>query len=264
MKVLLILADGMRPDSLVNIPEAQKMMQEGTYTMKAQTAIPSVTLPCHMSLFHSVDPGRHGTTTNTYMPQVRPIEGLCEVLYKHKKTNAFFYDWHELRDLVRPGKLSYECFRSPRNCGYAVTAEQSTDAAIEYIAENHPDFTFLYFGYPDGAGHKYSWMSPEYMESIQWVWQQIERIQNTLSEEYIVIVTADHGGNDRSHGPYLPENMTIPVLFKGKGIAAGKEFDCDVNIKDLAPTIARLLEVEADPEWEGKNLIDTCSFYAYN
>lgn len=264
MKVLLILADGMRPDSLTDIPQAQKMMQEGTYTMQAQTVMPSVTLPCHMSLFHSVDPGRHGTTTNTYMPQVRPIEGLCEVLAKHKKVNAFFYDWHELRDLVRPGNLHYECFQSPQSCGFAATAAASTDAAIEYIAENQPDFTFLYLGYPDGAGHEHGWMGPEYMEAIQCVWQQIDRIQNTLSEEYIVIVTADHGGHERTHGTAMPEDMTIPILFKGKGIAAGKEMDCPVNIKDLAPTIARMLKVEANPEWEGKNLIDNCSFYAYN
>ena len=40
--------------------------------------MPSVTLPCHMSLFHSVDPDRHGITTNGYVPQVRPIKGMFD------------------------------------------------------------------------------------------------------------------------------------------------------------------------------------------
>ena len=51
----------------------------------AQTVMPSVTLPCHMSLFHSVAPDRHGILTNTYTPQVRPINGICEQLHLYKR-----------------------------------------------------------------------------------------------------------------------------------------------------------------------------------
>ena len=76
MRTLLILVDGMRPDALKNNARAQRMIRKSTSSMDAQTVMPSVTLPCHMSLFHSVDPARHGTTTNTYAPQVRPIRGL--------------------------------------------------------------------------------------------------------------------------------------------------------------------------------------------
>ena len=80
MKTILILVDGMRPDALDNIEIAQKIIKKSTYTMNAQTVFPSVTLPCLISLFHSVAPDRHGTTTNVYTPQVRPIRGICEVL----------------------------------------------------------------------------------------------------------------------------------------------------------------------------------------
>ena len=90
MKVMLILVDGMRPDAMVQIPQAQAMMAQSASTLEAQTVYPSVTLPCHMSLFHSVDPARHGITTNLYMPQVRPIAGLCEVLKAADKSCAFF------------------------------------------------------------------------------------------------------------------------------------------------------------------------------
>ena len=81
-KVVMILVDGMRPDGMMECghPFPAKLIEKSSYSLNAQTVKPSVTLPCHMSLFHSVDPGRHGTTTNTYMPQVRPIAGLCEGL----------------------------------------------------------------------------------------------------------------------------------------------------------------------------------------
>lgn len=54
-------------------------MREGSYSLRARTVMPSVTLPCHMSLFHSVDPGRHGILTNTYVPQARPRGGAVRV-----------------------------------------------------------------------------------------------------------------------------------------------------------------------------------------
>ena len=106
MRTLLILVDGMRPDALTDIPVAQSIIKRSLSTMNARTVVPSVTLPCHISLFHSVDPIRHGTTTNTYAPQVRPIKGLCEVLKDARKRSAIFYSWEQLRDISRPGSLT--------------------------------------------------------------------------------------------------------------------------------------------------------------
>ncbi|MBQ4157507.1 MAG: alkaline phosphatase family protein, partial [Clostridia bacterium] len=73
-KVVLVLVDGMRPDGACACghPFANALKSLSTWSMTAKTVKPSVTLPCHMSLFHSVDPDRHGVTTNTYVPQVRP------------------------------------------------------------------------------------------------------------------------------------------------------------------------------------------------
>ena len=86
-KVILVLIDGLRADAVraCGSEYAQKLLSQSSYTLEARTVTPSVTLPCHMSLFHSVDPSRHGTTTNTYAPQVRPISGLFEQLKAAKK-----------------------------------------------------------------------------------------------------------------------------------------------------------------------------------
>ena len=107
-KVLLILVDGMRPDGLLGCGNAfaDTLLEHAQYALDAQTVMPSVTLPCHMSLFHSVTPERHGILTNTYVPQVRPVRGLCEVLRAAGKTCAFFYNWEELKDLSRPDSLA--------------------------------------------------------------------------------------------------------------------------------------------------------------
>ena len=105
MKILLVLIDGMRPDALADIPQVKRMMTEATYSLDVRTVMPSVTLPCHMSLFHSVDSDRHGITTNTYTPQVRPIAGLCEQLKAAGKQCAFFYNWHPETERVEAEAL---------------------------------------------------------------------------------------------------------------------------------------------------------------
>ena len=244
MRTLLILVDGMRPDSLAGIDTAQSIISRSAYTMNARTVTPSVTLPCHVSLFCSVDPSRHGTTTNTYMPQVRPVRGLCEVLLASKKRSAFFYNWEELRDLSRPNSLAFSYFCKGRDIGYDKANDIVSAAAVDYLNKNYIDFSFLYLGYTDAAGHKHGWMSEEYVNALE----------NSWRNDYTVIITADHGGHDRTHGTELPEDMTIPVIILGKGFERGNTLE-NVNIKDLAPTLARLLDVEPDDEWEGKSLI---------
>ena len=253
MKTIVILIDGMRPDALENISQVQELKKKVSYTMKATTVMPSVTLPCHMSLFHSVDPSRHGTTTNTHMPQVRPIEGLCEVLTKAGKKCAMFYDWEQLRDLTRPGSLSFSYFCRGRDVGYDITNDKITQTAIEYLNQNDVDFSFVYMGYTDMAGHKFGWMSDMYLKAIQHCWNNVERIINELDDEYTIIITADHGGHDRIHGTDFPEDMTIPMFFFGKDYEAGAEIE-DANIKDIAPTVAKLLGVEPDEDWEGNEI----------
>ena len=64
-RVLLILADGFRPEALsaCGHPFAEKLLDMGSFCLNAATVYPSVTLPCHMSLFHSVSPDRHGILT---------------------------------------------------------------------------------------------------------------------------------------------------------------------------------------------------------
>ena len=66
--------------------------------------------------------------------------------------------------------------------------------------------------------------------------------------------TADHGGHDRTHGTDSPENMTIPFIIKGKDFKAGEKLE-NVSIKDIAPTVAKLLDIVPDQAWEGKSLV---------
>ena len=256
-KVMLALIDGMRPDSLtaVNHPFYRELLETSRYSLRMQTVMPSVTLPCHMSLFHSVNPDRHGILTNTYVPQVRPINGLCEVLGAVGKNCAFFYSWEPLRDLTRPLSLARADFISGRRKGYADADRAMTERVVSMLeAGEVPDFTFFYISWVDEAGHKYGWMTDEYLQAVKDSLGYVQRTAALLPEDCCLIVTADHGGHERSHGKDFPEDMTIPIFIRQKGIAPGEIAETR-SILDIAPTVVSLLGVPADPDWEGRSLL---------
>lgn len=252
-KCILILVDGMRPDALpaCGNPFCRDILGTGAVQITAQTVMPSVTLPCHISLFHSVPPERHGTVTNDYMPQVRPVRSLFEVLHNAGKRTACFYNWEQLRDLARPGNLDFSYYYS--QYAHKNADARITDAALDYIKEAAPDFLFLYLGETDEAGHKDGWMSPFYLKTCSAAWDCIRRVAEATQGTYDLLLTADHGGHGRGHGTDMPEDMTIPMMVRPVG---GEKVRTEgVNILDLAPTIAHMQGVASDRDWEGHSLV---------
>ena len=255
-KVILISIDGMRPDGFLNCgnPFVQDMMQLGAYTLDGRTTFPSVTLPCHMSMFHSVPTERHGISTNTYTPMVRPLNGLFEQISMLGGSCAMYYGWEPIRDVARPGSLKFS--------GYIqdYTEESSdttlTSLALARIQESKPDFVFLYLVETDEkGGHDHGWMSKEYFQVLSTAIDNVQRVVEACGEEYSIIVTADHGGHDRGHGSNSDEDMTIPLFFFGNRFTPGRQLH-NVSILDIAPTVADIMSIPAAPQWEGKSLAE--------
>ena len=111
-KVILISIDGMRPDGLkaCGNPFVKELEKRCAYTYSARSVTPSVTLPCHFSMTHSVTPQRHGILTNTYVPQVRPVKGIFEKVKEAGGVCAMFYGWEPLRDICSPGALKFSTY----------------------------------------------------------------------------------------------------------------------------------------------------------
>lgn len=256
-KVILISVDGMRPDGLLKCgnPYVQELLKQGSYTLNAKTVLPTVTLPCHFSLFHSVPPQRHGIMSNTYVPQVHTINGLFEQLRNADKISAMFYGWEPLRDVSRAGSLMYSSFIQ------AYTAESTdtllTDAALECIKQNAPDFVFLYLVETDEkGGHDNGWMSETYLSIISKAVDNIKRVIDETKEDYDIIITADHGGIGRAHGSDSPEETAIPMIFIGNNFESDKDLGEDVSILDIAPTVTDIMGVYPAKEWEGHSLLN--------
>lgn len=254
-KVILISIDGMRPDGLraCGNPYLGVLESECTYSYTGSSMTPSVTFPCHFSMTHSVTPQRHGILTNTYLPEVRPVTGLFEKIRNASGSCAMFYGWEPLRDIARPGSLRFATYIH----SYAMESTDTvlTDEALRVIGENKPDFAFLYLVETDEkGGHDNGWMSAEYLRRISIAIDNVKRVIDAFGDEYAVIIMADHGGHDRSHGTTLPEDMTIPFFFFGKEFARGNTVS-GLSLLDIAPTIASIMGIESEMEWEGRSIV---------
>jgi predicted AlkP superfamily pyrophosphatase or phosphodiesterase len=255
-KVVLFLVDGMRPDALAmaDTPVMDRMRARGCYSLEAQTVMPSVTLPCHFSLFFSLPPLRHGILTNTFTPMARPVPGLIDVLHKDDLIAASFTNWEQLRDLSSPGALAVSLMMSNLHQPVGDADLELTRAAIQWLTSHTWDFCFIYLGQTDEVGHASGWMGADYLASVAAADRCMGMVLDVLGADVNVFVTADHGGHDRMHGTPEAEDMTIPVLAAGPEVPALGALAGEVSIMDIAPTIAKLMGSKAPRQWSGSPL----------
>lgn len=256
---VFIMLDGARPDALAqaHAPHLRAFRERAAWTMTAQSVMPSVTLPCHFSIFHGVPPSRHGVQTNTYTPMARPLPGLVEVAAAHGKTSAFFYNWEPLRDLSRPEHLLYSHFR---NCNMLFEGDERVADEVERFfgdAKTHhpqdlPDFAFIYFGTIDTAGHGFGWMSDGYLRQLERVDAAFGRVVAALPAHAHILAHSDHGGHERTHGTDLPEDMLIPWMVAGPRVRKNHPIAAPISLLDSAPTLAALMGIKPHSQWEGR------------
>lgn len=256
--VVLFSVDGMRPDGMLqaNTPTIDRLMAQGTYTLRARTVMPSVTLPCHTSMLRGVDVSRHGITTNLFMPLARPVPSLFDVAHAAGLRVGSFYNWGQLRDLGEPASLDVDYMiqesHFPDGDGHVA------DAVVNHVAKQAFDLLFVYFGFTDTTGHDYGWMSEQYFDAISTADDCIGRILAGVADsgrETVALVMSDHGGHERCHGTDCEEDMTIPWVLSGPGLPKC-ELNGDVTIVDTAPTLALLLGLSRPPEWDGKPVVE--------
>ncbi len=251
MSVVLIMTDGLRPDAISaeRTPHLWQFMQRGASTLRGSSVLPSITLPCHTSIFHSVPPSRHGIFDNDWHAMARPVPGLVEQLQQQGKRCGMIHNWEPLRDLNRPGSLYYSFFM---NRGYDLDGDEIVTAtAAALIPQRLLDFTFVYYASIDVAGHDFGWMSERYLIQVAEVDRLIGQTLAAIPDDVTVIIHSDHGGHDRTHGTDKPEDMLIPWMIAGPDVRQGYTIEHTVSLLDTAPTVAHLLGTPTAQQWEG-------------
>ncbi len=257
--VVLFLVDGMRPDALqqASTPQMDAMIAKGSHTLEARSVMPSITLPCVASMLLGCDPSRHGVHTNAWDQIDRPIPSVFDVIHAAGLPAMAFYNWENLRDLSAPGSLSASFYvRS----AWEEDGDTKLAALAATLMTQRPwRFAFVYLGCTDAAGHRHGFMSAPYIAAVEKADRAIRCVIDALAtagldNDATYIVGADHGGHDTGHGEDIPEDMTVPWIAFGRGIASGRRLSEPVSIVDTGPTIVRLLGLTAPEQWTGRCL----------
>lgn len=255
--VIILSLDGGKPAVIEQseMPTLKAEAKAGAATWNAQTVFPSITLVSHTSMLAGVGPEKHKVNWNSWIeakgkfafPTVFTIAkqaGLGTALYAGKDKFLHF---------DAPGALDE--FAIPGN-----KAPVIAEAAAKYYGEKKPSLMFVHFPDPDSAGHKFGWGSPEqihaFAESDAGLKILVDGVEAAgLKDDTTFIISADHGGHDRTHGSNSPEDMTIPWITFGKAVKPGFTITDPVTTYDTAATALYLLGIEIPKDWDGKPVV---------
>ena len=255
-RVLIISIDGLRPDliDLAPMPILSALMQEGAYTLNAQTIHPSATLPAHASMLTGLCPDQHGVNWNDYIPENGYAQGtsLFTLAKQAGLYTVMVVNKEKLRQITPPETTDVYEWVNDRD---VVIADQAAPILKEGF-----DLAFVHFATTDAMGHVHGWLSPEQLSVVRRADEAIGALLTALDEaglreDTLIIVTADHGGHDDLHGSRSPQDMTIPWAVIGPEVIP-QYLTQPVNVTDTAATAAWALNLPPLPDAAGLPIIE--------
>jgi arylsulfatase A-like enzyme len=235
-RVVIISIDGLRPDAMLQAgtPVLSELAGRAAYTWRAQTVMPSTTLPAHASMLSGYTPSVHGITWDDYRPENGPIgvPTVFSVAHAAGLRTVVVAGKDKLRQLDVPGSV-------PR---FDLCAANDQEVAARAAAEALAGFDLMFVHLPqtDLTGHAQGWMSGAYLSAVSNADAAVGRVVQALPGGTTVIVTADHGGHDFNHGTSQAVDMTIPWMVVGPHVVP-HALGTRVTTMDTAATAAFVL-----------------------
>ena len=133
-----------------------------------------------------------------------------------------------------------------------------TDVLCNAIAARDHDFILCNYANGDMVGH--SGVLPAAVKAVETVDQCLARVLSTAeTANATLLVTADHGNcelmiDPATGGPHTAHTTNpVPFVIVGDG-AGSRHLRTGGSLRDVGPTILRLMEIEPPPEMTGKDL----------
>ncbi len=264
--VVLIGLDGWGAYSVskAEIPNIRKMMNEGCYTLKKRSALPSSSAINWASMFMGAGPELHGYTQwGSKVPELPSREvtenGIFPTIFYllHKARPeaeiGCLYEWGGIKYLVDTLALDYHA-QAP---DYNKHPEALCGMAEKYIKEKTPVLLAVCFDNPDHVGHAAGHDTPEYYAKLNELDTYVARIVQAVKDagmfdNTIFIITADHGGINKGHGGKTMQEMETPFIICGKNVKKGGEFSESMMQYDVASTIAYIFGLKQPQVWIGR------------
>lgn len=253
-KVLIIGIDGCRPDALLaaETTNTDELWKDGAYTFKARTDDISSSGPAWSAMLIGVWHQKHGVVNNDYEnPDLEHYPHFFHRIREEKpelKTYSVA-NWGPIHKILQDGDATFVS---------SETNDVLTASKAAAILENEDvDVMFVQLDEVDGAGHRHDYTieSKLYLKAIERSDVQIGTMVSALelrptfkNENWLIILSSDHGGSDFGHGKNIPEHTTVFYIASGKSAVKG-EIQQDVGVVDVAVTALYHLGIPAKAEW---------------
>ncbi len=264
--VVIVSWDGGKPSVIRalaqrgELPTIRSLMADGSYTFIAETIVPSSTLPSHASMLTGLSYRRHGVDWNSYQPEkgTVTVTTIFELAKKAGLRTAMVFSKEKFKHFAKLNTVDVvEYVRGD--------ADKVAEVAARVLTTQKPNLLFVHFSDPDSAGHKFGWgndakgvpPSDEFLMALRRCDGATGTIVAALKRngqwaKTLLIVTADHGGRDRTHGTANPEDVRIPWIAAGGLAAKAGELNEPVRTMDTAATALAALGLSVPNDWDGK------------
>ena len=257
-KALVVMVDGLRADVVANgkMPRLRALM-EGTWqpdygcawSLSGGTIQDAMTesAPNHVSIATGLTATHHGIGSNADLLCGRHTYGgvagkpapswLSRLAAARPGTKPLFiFSWYGDLTLSPDYKVPFLYDRDETNAKHLADIFSRPDA---------PDAVMWYIDKPDHAGHAHGFYpySPDYLaaaaDADRWIGTVLDAIAARPSfsdEDWLVLVTADHGGWRRYHGMMSAQAYTVPFILAGRAYIPARHLSGIPRTCDAAPT----------------------------
>ena len=267
--VIFIGVDGLSPDGVrqASTPALDRLMNEGSYSLSARGVRPTSSSPNWGSMLMGAAPEQHGVTSNGWREDRQPYPPNTKVGNRGWFPTIFdiiqdqqpdmevgtVYHWQGFQNLFNRETPDYEM--------HGRTEEITTQIAIDYIVEERPNYLFIHLDHVDAAGHRDGHGSDAYYESVSkadsLIGLILSALDETFGQEYVVMVSSDHGGVGYGHGGDSLAEIEIPWIISGKGVREGLDLQSRINTFDSPSMAAYLLGIQQPQAWIGRPVLES-------
>jgi len=253
-KVLFVGWDGVRTDALfaAHTPCIDSLLNHSYYNWSTDRGEYTVSVPGWSTILHGVWPSKHGLTDNTFSSNNYESYTDIFTLAKQLKPNlsvATLSNWDDF-------------LRITENENYAQRFDSDRDLkddAVKLLNSCTPDIMLLHFDNPDAFGHDsgFSPINQEYLNAISIsdaylseIMMTIEQRESLYNEEWLIVISTDHGGEGTGHGNQydLLQTRFVWSILRKPGMNGPIEIPM-VNSIDLLPTMLNWLNIPLQSNW---------------